>query len=69
MDRVDSHEENPKDQADDPGMPSSPVLEDKLRRSQIRRDRDSIVEPVVPREGEAIRRGEESGSIRVEGTW
>lgn len=66
MGSVHAHQEEPKEEADNPWMPRCPVLEYKLRRGQVRCDRDGVVEPVVPRECKSIRRREEPHSIRVE---
>jgi hypothetical protein len=40
-----------------------------LGSSEIRGDGDGIVEPIVPRKGESVSRGEKPGGIDVEGSY
>lgn len=68
VDGIDHDQEDPEDETDDPCMPCCPKLEHKLRSNQIGRDGHRVVEPIVPRKSEAVRRGEEPRSICVEGT-
>lgn len=67
MNSVDGNKENPENETDDPGIPICPKLQDKLSSRQVGRHGDSIVEPVIPRQGEPVRRGEEARSVCVEG--
>lgn len=69
MNSVDSDQEDPEYQTNDPSMPGRPVLEDELCRSQVRCDRDGIVEPIVPGQSETIGRGEEPYRVRIEGSF
>lgn len=69
MGGIDGNKEHPEHKADNPSVPCSPVLKNKLSSSQIRRDRYRVVEPVVPREGKTVCRREEPCGIGVEGAW
>lgn len=69
MECVDGDEEDPGEETDDPRVPIRPELEDELGGGEIGRDGDGVVEPVVPGEGKAVRRGEEPGSVRIERAW
>jgi hypothetical protein len=40
-----------------------------LSSSEIGGDRDSIIEPIIPRESESVGWGEKPGSIGIEGSW
>lgn len=54
MECVDGDDNDPGEEADDPGVPRGPELEDELSCGEIGCDGYGIVEPVVPREGEAV---------------
>lgn len=54
MECVDGDESDPGEETDDPKMLICPELEDELGGGEIGCDGDSVVEPVVPGEGEAV---------------
>lgn len=69
MDSVYGNEDDPGEETDDPWVPGGPELKDKLGSGEIGRDRDGVVEPIVPRQCESVRGGEEAGSVCVKRAW
>lgn len=69
MKGIHGDEEEPEEDADDPRMPCRPELDDKLGSGKIRGHGHGVVEPIIPRQCEAVPRGEESYRISVERTF
>lgn len=67
MNSIDTNQEDPKHQTDDPRMLDGPELKDQLCSGKIRCNRNRIVEPIVPGQRKAVRWRKESGSVCVEG--
>ena len=63
---IHADEEYPEDQADHPRLPSCPELHEDLSREKVGGDGNGVVEPVIVREGEGVRRGEKPVGVYIE---
>jgi len=66
IDGIYTDEEHPEDHADHPGVPSCPELQEDLSRDKVGGDGNGVVEPVIVRQGEGVRRGEKSVGVCIE---
>ncbi len=66
MDGINRYKEYPECKTKGPCIRNVPETQHQLSSSKIGGDRDSIVEPIIPREGESISRGEKPCCIGIE---
>ncbi len=69
MDGINGDNEHPDYKTKGPCIGNVPEAQYQLSSSKIGGDRDSIIEPIVPRECESVSWGEKPGSIGIEGSW
>jgi hypothetical protein len=69
MNGVYGDEEYPENEAEDPRIGGIPKIQYQLGSNEVGGDRDGVIEPIVPREGESVSWGKKSGSIGIERSY
>ena len=69
MDGINGDNEHPDYKTKGPCIGNIPEAQYQLNGSKIGGDRDSIIEPIVPRESKSVSWGEKPDSIGIEGSW